>query len=107
VPVAPGEPEVPVVRYKGDLVLHGVLQGVFREVLFADQHKDPSAAPTNFLRLKFVPADFGAEMLYLKMKAVENHTGIAEAALTNQLSNVLIPGALGTNCETLNELQIS
>jgi|GEM_PF-2560997 len=107
VPVAPGEPEVPVVRYKGDLVLHGVIQGTFREVLFADQYENSGAPAKNFLRLKFVPADFGPEMLYLKMKVVENRTGISESALTNQLSNVVIPGALGTNCETLNELQIT
>jgi hypothetical protein len=110
--------DLPVVRFKGNIVLMGVIEGIYRETLFADKYsldltqsppalvEIPGAKPTNFIRIKFFPNDLGPEAMLAKLKVVENHTSFTEAQLADRIANTVIPAALGGNCQRLNEIRI-
>jgi hypothetical protein len=106
VPEVSGEDPAPLVRFKVNLVLHGVIEGVYREVLFADKNKDPHAKPKNFVRIKLLPVDFGSSAFLADLHVVENHTSFTEEQLGNRLKNGVLPVALSNDCAGFNEIRI-
>lgn len=110
---------LPVVRMKVDLVLYGVFQGIYREVLAADQyHVDPNApegqklvrnetpaTPTNFLRMRIVTGVSPADV-FSSFRVIENRTAFSGEELSNQLGGVILPFALTNPCENFNEIRI-
>ncbi len=117
-----------LVRYKGSLILTGVIENVDRGVLFNNKNYDfnfstspPSpllrsdAKTENFLRLRFLPGNTIKGAAAWKFKIAEdangepiNHTSFSEATLTSQLTLVgsLLERAMGDNCKNLNSIQV-
>lgn len=110
---------LPMVRMKVDLAFYGVFQGIYREVLAADQYRvDPNgaegqklvknetpASPKNFLRMRIVTGVAPADVVSV-FKVVENRSSFSSEELSNQLGGVVLPFALTNPCENFNEIRI-
>lgn len=110
---------LPVVRMKVDLVFYGVFQGIYREVLAADQyHVDPSAPEgqklvrnseaaqaTNFIRMRIVTGVSPVDA-FSSFRVIENRSAFSSEELSNQLGGVVLPFALTNPCENFNEIRI-
>lgn len=115
VSAVPGSEEVPVVRMKANLVLYGVVQGVYREVMSADKWEldpadsanavaKPDPKPSTFARLKlltYAPAD-----PLIQIRVTENYSSFSEKQLTSYLVDTILKSALGKECEFFNEIRI-
>lgn len=115
--------EVPMIRFKGDIILHGVIQGISRETLAKHKYvynpdssteaeklklqENPQAS--NFVRIRFLSKEMGPAAPFANFALVEAHTTLTDITkdFSNQLTKTLVPFALGEDCQNLNELNIS
>ncbi|MBL7686373.1 MAG: hypothetical protein JNK65_10130, partial [Deltaproteobacteria bacterium] len=121
----PQQGEVPLIRFKLNVILYGVMQGVAREVAASDKYevdltsspiklktKAGTPSPINFLRVKFLTGSAGVTGLTAKLKVVENRTAFSNmpsdpsAELGNRIERVILNGALGESCSGLNEIRV-
>ncbi len=107
----PGSSEpVPWVAVKLNLVIHGVVQGAFSEVLNQDRYDLGAAAqPTNFVRIKILDQDINTTGpgFIADFQVLQNRTPFTADELTQKLSGVIIPNALSGKEASFGEIRIA
>ncbi len=109
--------DAPIVRFNTNVVLYGVMQGIYQETLASDAyHVDPNIVGNNklvpnpnpplttFLRVKF--ANIAPAQAFVTLNSTENNTPFSDVDLSHYILSVLVNESLVSDCKTFNEIQI-